>query len=203
MRLIIVRHGQTEYNVKNIVQGQSGNPLDETGREQARKAGERLSAEKIDVAYSSDLNRARMTCEAIMKHHPGIPVHYVKELREMDMGTFVDGPKEAYNQHKRKSGLSKLEYRPPGGESHRDMRERVIPFLEGIKEGHRGQTVLIVTHGGIKRILMGELMGKTVEEYSKEKWGNTSVSIVNVTRKGHEVMVYNCTKHLSEKPGQM
>jgi len=39
-------------------------------------------------------------------------------------------------------------------------------------------------------------MGKTVEEYFKEKWGNTSVSIVNVTRKGHEVMVYNCTKHL-------
>ena len=92
MRLIIVRHGQTDYNVKRIAQGQLNNPLNETGMEQARKVAKRLKDEKIDVVYCSDLKRTRMTAEEIMKHHPDVPVHYVKEIREMDMGIFVNGP---------------------------------------------------------------------------------------------------------------
>jgi broad specificity phosphatase PhoE len=195
MRLIIVRHGETEENLTGVPQGHMQNPLNDNGIQQARKVAERLKAEKMDVIYSSDLKRARMTTEEIIKYHPNVPLHFVKELREINYGIFT-GDKEGLNKAREESDLSKHEYKPPEGESYKEMNERAVAFLEELKKRHMGQTVLLVTHGGIKRVVTGRLMGMSMEEYKKADLGNTAISIINFTDKGHEVMLYNCTKHL-------
>lgn len=196
MRLIIVRHGQTEGNINEIAQGRMQDPLNETGIGQAKKVAERLKTERIDVIYSSDLKRAMMTADEIIRFHPDVPVHYVGELAERDYGDFTGKPFKFVNEKQVGSGLERNEYRPPGGESFRDVSKRADAFLDRILQKHKGQTVLFVTHGGIKRTLMGRLMAKTLEEARKANLRNTSISIVNFTDDGHEVMVFNCAKHL-------
>jgi probable phosphoglycerate mutase len=198
MRLIVVRHGETEGNVRKLLQGQMDVPLNGNGMEQARKVAERFRTEKIDVAYSSDLKRARMTAEEIMKYHPGTPFHLVRELREKSYGIFEGKEREAIREAILKSGLPKHKYKPPKGESYEEQSRRVMAFLEKVKEKHKGQSVLWVTHGGIKRTLVSRLMGMPLEEAVNTSYGNTAVSIINFSDKGHEMLVYNCTKHLEE-----
>lgn len=197
MRLIIVRHGETEGNVKKLLQGQMDVPLNENGMEQARKVAERFRTEKIDVAYSSDLKRARMTAEEIMKYHPGTPIHFVRELRERSYGIFEGKERETIREALASTGIPKHKYKPPEGESYEEERDRVMAFLEEIKKRHRGQTVLFATHGGVKRTMMGTLMGIPLEKAVNTSWHNTAVSIVNFSENGHEVLVYNCAKHLN------
>lgn len=198
MRLLIVRHGETDGNVRKLLHGHMDIPLNENGKGQARRVAERLKGERIDVAYSSDLKRARMTCEEIMKHHPGVPVHYVKELREKSYGIFEGMGREAIRKAILESGLPKHKYRPPGGESYEEQNRRVMAFLEKVRKRHEGRSVLWVTHGGIKRTLVSRLKGMPMDEAVNTSYSNTAVSIINFSEDGHEILVYNCTRHLGE-----
>ena len=88
MKLIIARHGETIENQKEIIQGQRLGTLSENGIEQAKKLALRLKSEKIDYIYSSDLARAKDTTKEIIKFHQNVPIEYVKELRERNLGEF-------------------------------------------------------------------------------------------------------------------
>src|SRR3989338_6937789 len=88
MKLIIVRHGETEENAEGIHQGQRHGKLSNVGIEQTKKLGTRLKDEKFDIVYCSDLQRCKDTAKEIMKFHSSIPVHYTKEIRERRMGEF-------------------------------------------------------------------------------------------------------------------
>ncbi len=198
MRLIIVRHGQTKWNVDKIMQGQQNNPLDGTGIKQAKKVAERLKGEKIDVIYCSDLKRARMTADEIIRFHPDVPIHCVPELRERGFGEYEGKTVAFVHQKQDESGLDRNEYRTPGGESFRDVSERANAFLDKVRKKHLGQTVLFVTHGGVKRVIMGRLMGLDIKKTRKLNIINTSISIVNFNEKSHKIMVFNCAKHLDD-----
>ncbi|MBT3406222.1 histidine phosphatase family protein [Candidatus Woesearchaeota archaeon] len=89
MRLILTRHGQTEENVKRILQGHMPGKLTPLGIEQAKKLASRLKDENIDAIYSSDLARTADTTKEIAKFHPDVPVFYVAELREGDLGEYA------------------------------------------------------------------------------------------------------------------
>ena len=80
MKLILVRHGETEGNVKQIIQGQTHGKLTKKGIKQAKLLARRLKNEKIDVVFSSDLQRAKNTTKQILNHHCKIPVFYDKLL---------------------------------------------------------------------------------------------------------------------------
>ncbi|KAA1469350.1 phosphoglycerate mutase-like protein [Dentipellis sp. KUC8613] len=82
----IVRHGETEENRLGVVQGQLDTALNATGRAQAARVAEALRDVPFDAAYASDLARAAVTAEIILKHHPGVPLRKVAELRERYMG---------------------------------------------------------------------------------------------------------------------
>lgn len=192
MRLILVRHGETDENAKEIVQGHTDTLLNEKGKEQARKVSLRLKDEKIDMIFSSDLRRARETAEEISKFHKA-PVKISKELRERNYGSVELKFVREYSDILEKSGKARYAFKPEGGESFPDVVERAKRFLEKIQK-YEGKTVVIVSHGGFIRMLLSLLTGKSMEEAGSIKIYNTAVSIIEADKEH----IINCTKHLDQ-----
>jgi len=197
MKLILVRHGETDSNVQEVVQGQLPVPLNSKGLEQARKVGLRLKAEKIDVIYSSDLERAKQTTAEIARFHK-IPLIYSVLLRERKFGKLEGMPSSEYKKLRDSSGLQRHLYRPPRGESYSDIDKRVKRFLSMIRKKHENQNVLIVSHGGVIRIFVALLTKRPLEKiFDLEMHRNTAVSVIELTRGSPPKIHYlNSTEHL-------
>lgn len=153
MRLIIVRHGETEENVKQITQGHIPGKLSAKGRAQVRDAAKVLSKERIDVIFSSDLKRCRDTTAAIAKFHDA-PVHYTSDLREKNYGIYEGGPHIHYRNDLDASGQPRHRFRPKNGENYLDMKRRLVRFARRLPKDYGDKTVLLVTHGGALRCLV-------------------------------------------------
>jgi broad specificity phosphatase PhoE len=193
MRLIITRHGETEENKLDIIQGQLPGTLSDLGKEQAEKLAERLSEEKMDVILSSDLARALDTAKTIAKFHKGVPLEEKEILRERYLGKF--------------QGKTKADFKIPAenpiddyvtkeiGESHEEFMERARKIIEMI--GKRPEKkILIVCHNGIGRTIIGTLLGKTMEEINKIELGNTSISIFEGEIGDLKLKLLDSTEHL-------
>jgi probable phosphoglycerate mutase len=147
--ILLVRHGETDWNSERRWQGHADRPLNDVGREQARELAEALADRGIDVVYSSDLVRARETA-SIVADRLALPVEVDAGLREVDVGDWAgkllteieEADPEAYQrwQQGRKAWN--------GGESYEEMGERVVAAVLRLAERHPGRTILIVTHGG-------------------------------------------------------
>lgn len=195
MRLILVRHGETAELAKGVVQGYAPCKLNEKGIEQARRVSIRLKDEKPDAILSSDLCRAACTAQEIAKFHK-IAIRYTPELREMKMGVFEGRPRDEFHQAVAESGVSRAEFRPEGGESYIDLKERVQAFLDKSLKKYKGKTVIIVTHGGVIKLILSILLKMPIEEALKIKPANASVSIIEVGEKESKAHVINCIMHL-------
>src|SRR3989344_6206642 len=149
MKLILVRHGETEENVKKISQGHRPGKLTALGKEQAVKLAHQLKNEKIDVIYCSDLKRTKDTLEPILRFHKRVPVHYVAEIREKAMGIFEGTERGSIRTHVKKKGHHYSTFRPKYGESFRDVKRRNTRFYKKMLKRHSSQTVLWVTHEGV------------------------------------------------------
>lgn len=152
MRLLLVRHGITDQNINQQFSGQSDVPLSELGRHQARAVGHYLAREKLDVIFSSDLQRARDTAREIARHHC-LPVLEDPDLREIGMGEW-EGLTVAEIQARdlevwRHVRSDPIRHAPPGGETFLQLRERAARALQHCQEHYAGQTVLWATHGGL------------------------------------------------------
>lgn len=161
MKLILVRHGETLWNKERRLQGHQDSPLTEDGRKQLVFISEALKDEKIDVAYCSDLGRAIDSAKIILQSH-NIKSVFKRELRERSHG-IVQGmtQKQAdaeYSELQVQRRKSKYNFRNPKGESYADAEVRVKALLEEIIKNDSAKTVLIVTHGGISRTILGQLL---------------------------------------------
>ena len=194
MKLIIVRHGETEDNVAGITQGHRPGKLTSLGLEQSKKLAERLKNKEIDVIFSSDLERAKQTTREITKFHPKVPVHYTKDIRERKLGVLEGRPQKIWLDPKKHNFHL---HRPEGGESMVDVRKRAATFLEKLIKNYKNKTVLIISHGGFSRMLLGVLMKKSARDSLGIEQANACVNIVEVSE-GHEhkVNLLNCIKHL-------
>ncbi len=204
-RLILVRHGQTEWNRLKRYQGQTDIELNETGIQQARKAAGRLAKEKIDAIYCSDLVRARQTAEIIaVPHNMGEAIHESPLLREMSFGdyegmTFEEmDPKFqlifSADPSWRSSGP---DVRAPGGESIADLAARIEQFTRQILEKHNLQeTVLIAAHGGPLQVLICQLLGIGIDHWWQIRLSSASVSIVETYPQGTSITLLNGVSHL-------
>jgi len=150
LRLLIVRHGETEWNAQSRYQGQSDVPLSDVGRAQARALVGRLAREPLDAVYISDLSRALETAEIVLNGR-NIPQVIEPRLREMHFGvmeglTFNDAyalyPKEI------DAWLNDYNTPPPGGEDLESFAARVGSLMQELQARHEGQTILLVAHGG-------------------------------------------------------
>jgi broad specificity phosphatase PhoE len=199
MRLILVRHGETEENVKRIIQGQHG-ALSKRGLKQAKLLAKRLKDEEMDAVISSDLKRAVDTTKEIVKFHPKIPVEYSKLLRETSFGKYVGIPVLKFKEIRKKSGEDKYKFRPEGGEDYLDLKARANKFLDETLTKYKGKTILVVTHGGIIRVLLGMIFNKTTKEASEMDIPNTCISMIEFKKKKkYDVKLLMCVGHLDEK----
>ncbi|HKC77074.1 MAG TPA: histidine phosphatase family protein [Gaiellaceae bacterium] len=137
--LLLVRHSETDWNAERRFQGHADVPLNTRGREQAERLAADLTKSGVGVVYSSDLSRARETAE-IVGARLGIEVILDPDLREVDVGS--------------RQGLTWSEAQELtdwDGESREAHAERILGALERIAAQHRGERVLVVTHGGSMR----------------------------------------------------
>lgn len=201
MKLIIVRHAETEGNANHIIQGQNNSPLTGKGKIQAENLAKRLNKENINVVYSSDLGRCKDTLKPFLKGKE-ISVHYTRELREICRGIFDGRPDFEYQEWLKKNSYIDMEVKHPKGESFPDLIKRVSEFIEQVIKKNKGQTVLIMAHGGSKRALLMYLLKKydsdSIMRFRKLS-ANTALSIIKMKDDGnHEIELLYNVDHLED-----
>ena len=144
--LLLVRHGETDWNAEGRLQGHTDRPLNAYGREQAKGLAVRLAGENVAAIYSSDLARARETAE-IVGERLGLPVIVDPDLREKNWGTW-----EGLTSEERLG----VEFE---GETTEEHRDRSVRAVERIAERHPGQQIVVVTHGGSVRRIQAAVSG--------------------------------------------
>jgi|JFJP01.1.fsa_nt_gi alpha-ribazole phosphatase len=154
MKLLLIRHGQTDWNLAQRFQGQSDIPLNEMGRKQAQALAERLSAEKFDAVYASDLQRATETAKIICASQ----IYPDPRLREVNFG---DWEGLTYDEIKAKHPEPLAAWEndifksaPPNGETLEVLAVRVQSILDELRAKHQDQSILIVAHGGVLQTLI-------------------------------------------------
>ncbi|MBI2133765.1 histidine phosphatase family protein [Candidatus Woesearchaeota archaeon] len=196
MKLIIVRHGETEGNVNQTMQGHLHGKLTEKGVFQATKLAELLKNERIDAIFSSDLERARGTASEIGRHH-SCPVYFLPELRERKVGIYEGRHYSELKQAVSESGKHKVDFIPEGGESFGQLKERASVFFDRLLKEFKGRTVLVCSHGGFNRMLLGILLGKPIEEAVEIPQNNACINIVEISEdKKHHASLLNSIDHL-------
>ncbi len=183
VRLIIVRHGETEGNVRGIVQGHTHGKLTELGRDQARNVALELKDEDIAVIFSSDLRRAVHTAREIAKYHK-VPINHVKELRERNFGVLDGRGREEFFAAEEASGLARAEYRPFGGESFLDLEKRIKKFTDELYRKYKNKTVLIITHSSTIRCFMTIYLHVPPEKATVMRTKNAGILIIEVDKSG-------------------
>lgn len=158
-RIVAVRHGQTAWNADARIQGHTDIPLDDTGHEQARKLARALAHEPLQAVYSSDLQRARQTAAPVLAD-TGLPLRIDAGLRERGFGEF-EGLSFAQIEARWPEQAAAWRRRDPdfgarGGEVLRDFRTRIVDTIERLAAAHRGEQILLVTHGGVLDLLYRE-----------------------------------------------
>ena len=178
-RLIVVRHGETAWNVDTRIQGHLDIPLNATGLWQARQLGDALAGEAISAIYTSDLLRARKTAQAVADA-TGAALVDEPGLRERAFGSFqgrtfaeveTEHPEQARRWRQRDP-----DYAPDGGESLRVLRERVVDTIHRLAARHPGELVLLVTHGGVLDVLYRAATRQDIQAPRTWQLGNAAIN---------------------------
>jgi len=200
MNLLLIRHGQTNWNLEQRFQGQSDIPLNETGRKQAQALAEQLAAEPFDAVYSSDLQRATETADIIRKSgfQPDA------RLREVNFG---DWEGLTYDEIKSKHPDTLAAWEsdifknaPPHGETLEGLAIRVQSMLDELREKHKDQRILIVAHGGVLQTLICLALKLPPTMYWQFHLSTASLSEVAFYPAGAILNSLNDTSHLPKSP---
>jgi len=174
LRLVLVRHGQSEWNLQNLFTGWRDPDLTEKGHEEAMQAGKKLKAAGLnfDRAYTSELKRARITCQHILDAigQSNLPIIRDQALNERDYGDLSglnkDEARAKWGEEQIHIWRRSYDIAPPGGESLRDTGARVWPYYihQILPPLLRGETILIAAHGNSLRALIMAIEGLNREE---------------------------------------
>ena len=177
--LVLVRHGQSEWNLKNLFTGWKDPDLTELGRSEALEAGRRLKAEGLtfDVAFTSALTRAQHTLDIILKEmgQSGLPIHRNLALNERDYGDLSglnkDDARKKWGEEQVHVWRRSYDVPPPGGESLKDTLARTLPYFvqEILPCVLRGERTLVAAHGNSLRALIMVLEKLTPENILKRE----------------------------------
>lgn len=170
-RVILVRHGQTDWNVERRYQGKTNIPLNDNGRRQAARVAEELSCLRLAAVYSSELDRSFRTAALIARPH-GIDVVSDPRLNEIDQGEWEglrhEEIADRYGERLRLWEEDPTSTLPPGGESLAEVRERVLECLHEILLKHPNDTVCIVAHKVTNAIIKSEVLGLSIGELMRQ-----------------------------------
>ncbi|HEY5638530.1 MAG TPA: histidine phosphatase family protein [Dehalococcoidia bacterium] len=201
MNLLLVRHGQTEHNRRNLALGRDDVPLNETGLRQAEALSRALSEERLTAVYASPLERARRTAEAIARPHE-LEVVIDDGLIEMDVGE-MDGMPFPELREKFPAfieswlGSEGANERMPGGERLLDVRERASAALSAIVKRHPDGRVCLVSHNFVILSLLTHLLGLELSGFRRLKHSVAAVTRVEWRGEFPMVVSLNDTCHLA------
>jgi broad specificity phosphatase PhoE len=198
--LLLIRHARSIWNAQGRWQGQADPPLDEQGRQQARALAHHLRHERLDAVYSSPLERARETAEAVAHEHR-LAVIVDDRLKERHVGAW--------------SGLTEAEVRerypdsftptwwvngPPGGESQADVTARALAAVEAIHRRHADGLVAVVSHGGTLNAYLRGALHIPMDHPVSFRFENTTVARVRVRPGEVRLLTVGETSHLGSLP---
>ena len=199
-RILLVRHGETDWNVQSRMQGQSDEPLNVWGRAQAEAVRKRLAGEIIHAVYASDLARAWETASLI----DAGPVKADPRLREMHFGEWEGLTYEDIQARDpdvlARWGADVMDFTPPGGENLRQFAKRVEPVLGDLAHHHPKETVLLVAHGGSLQLLVALALGLSPKKYWQFYLKPGSVSELSLYPEGAILNLLNDTHHFQDIP---
>ncbi len=186
MKLIIVRHGETEGNKAGILEGSEGK-LSKEGLKQINKLALRLKNEKIEIIFSSPYPRAKKTALVIAKYHKEIKINFIDELKEMYHGSYSG----------KKTNEVDWENMPSDVESRKNLYKRAKKLLSQVYKKYKDKTVLLVGHNAINKSLIRVILNLDSEDKTKIPQFNTCVSIFEISKNNkNKVHLMNCIKHL-------
>lgn len=185
----LVRHGETEWNAQERIQGQTDIPLSNVGRGQAARTAERLAGHGFGAVYASDLDRAQETAQIIVSRlpEPGPEVRLRPSLREIAYGV-LEGERweevRAFTGELRDSTgtYHDLDMKPEEGESFRELLDRLGGFARELEASHPDEDALVVSHGGALRALAVGLLGLPPDAF----WRMRGLLPASVTVVRHE-----------------
>ena len=192
--LVLVRHGQSEWNAKNLFTGWRDPDLTEKGVEEAAQAGKTLkqAGYNFDVAFTSDLQRAQKTCALILDalELGGLDVITDQALNERDYGDLAglnkDDAREKWGYEQVHIWRRSYDIPPPGGESLKDTADRVLPYYQARINPRllAGETVLIAAHGNSLRALVMILENLSQEEILAKEIGTGEPIVYDISKTG-------------------
>ena len=200
-QVIAVRHGETAWNVDARIQGQLDVPLNDRGRDQARRLARAMSAEPVAARYASDLSRAFETARAVADA-VGVPITPEPGLRERGFGVFegftyqeIDKrwPELALRWRKRDPAFG-----PEGGETLQDFHVRTVEVASRLAVAHSGQTIVLVAHGGVLDSLYRAALRIALDVPRTWHLGNACINRLLYTPQGFSLVGWNDDRHLAD-----
>lgn len=199
-RVFLVRHGETQWNVEQKMQGQTDIPLNPTGQRQARSLGQWMAKLRLkpDVVVSSDLSRAMETAQIISDILECGPVHSDPAWREVNFGVWEgltwSEIREKYPELEARYHVAPDEVHIPAGETQKEVQDRMRRALDGLIATYPASDILVVSHGGAIRLLLAGLLGLQLSFSKKIRVFNCSLSEVRAAP-GEEPKVITVNAH--------
>jgi broad specificity phosphatase PhoE len=178
-RILLARHGETDWNRDGRWQGHSDQPLNDAGRRQARALAEHLAGESVDALYTSDLARARETATAV-ELATGLEAIVDADLREVDVGEWAGcnrAEAQARDPEWYQEWLTGAVSGYRGGETYLQLHERSVRAFERVLAAEDGRTAVVVCHGGNIRAIVSDVVGLGPEE----RWRVASAANCSLT----------------------
>ena len=176
--LILIRHGETLWNTQLRMQGSLDSDLTPKGESQIKAVGEWMKEVPFDYLYSSDTARAHKTADAIRKF-TGHNLNLDKRLREKNLGVFEgltsEEARERYPETFQQFKNAGINYIIDQGESTQQLLERALDAIEEIRDRHLHKVAVVVTHGGVVRVLMKHVLGIPLDAPTQFLIGNTGI----------------------------
>jgi len=202
-RILAIRHGETAWNVDTRIQGQLDIGLNDTGLWQAQRVGQALVEETLDAIYSSDLQRAMATAQAIAQA-TAAPLHPELGLRERHFGHLQGQTWADIEQHwpedARLWRSRDPHWAPQGGESLTVLRQRIADTVDRLASRHLGQHIVLVAHGGVMDALYRLATGQDIQTPRTWHLGNAAINRLLWTPQGLSLIGWGDVSHLEATP---
>lgn len=199
-KLIFVRHGEAQGNIERVFHGFTNSDLTENGREQVKRAADRLKNEHIDFFYASDLKRAYETAATVASFH-GCEISVDSRLREINGGLWEEVPWDDLPELFPESYAHWLDtpykLQMPEGESMEVFYQRLKEVVDEIVINHAGKTICIASHGTAIRVLCSYFKGLPLTKLTDVDWcDNAAITVVLHDENGYQIITEGDNSHL-------
>ena len=199
--VLLVRHGQTESNVKGYFMGWLNEDLNETGCDQARRLASRLAGAPIASVYASPLKRTCTTAAILAEPH-GLELKALEDLIEINQGEWegrhVDDISRGWPELWRQSRTDPSEFTMPKGESFKQVTERAVRAFETIVAENQDRQSILVAHEIVVKVIIVHALGTTNRIYRRFEINNASLSTIQVIDGKSRLLTINDISHLSQ-----